>query len=74
MGRAFVQRLVTQMYFPGDPFLDHDPIANSVRDPSARQRMVADFRIHETIPSWAVAYQFDIYLRGPGATPFEEAH
>jgi protocatechuate 3,4-dioxygenase beta subunit len=73
MGRAFAQRLVTQMYFPGDPFFDYDPIFNSVRDPGARQRMIARFEIHETVPSWAAAYRFDIYLRGPGATPFEEA-
>jgi protocatechuate 3,4-dioxygenase, beta subunit len=72
MGRAFAQRLVTQMYFPGDPFFDYDPIFNSVRDPAARQRMVAQFEIHDTVPSWAAGYRFDIYLRGPGPTPFEE--
>jgi protocatechuate 3,4-dioxygenase, beta subunit len=74
MGRAFAQRLVTQMYFPGDPFFAYDPIFNSVRDEPARQRMVARFSIHGTQPNWAAAYEFDIYLRGPGATPFEEAH
>ena len=74
MGRAFAQRLVTQMYFPGDPFFPYDPIFNSVGDPAARERMVSRFSIHETVPNWAAAYQFDIYLRGPGQTPFEEAH
>jgi protocatechuate 3,4-dioxygenase, beta subunit len=74
LGRAFVQRLVTQMYFPGDPLHAHDPIFNSVRDEPARQRMVASFSIQGTQPNWAVAYEFDIYLRGPGAIPFEEAH
>ena len=74
MGRAFTQRLVTQMYFPGDPLFLFDPIFNSVRDPAARERMVSRFSIHDTIPSWALAYEFDIYLRGPGQTPFEEAH
>jgi protocatechuate 3,4-dioxygenase, beta subunit len=74
MGRAFAQRLVTQMYFPGDPFFDYDPIFNSVPDPTARERMVAHFEIHDTVPSWAAGYRFDIYLRGPGSTPFEEAH
>jgi protocatechuate 3,4-dioxygenase beta subunit len=74
MGRAFAQRLVTQMYFPGDPFFPYDPIFNSVRDPAARERMVSRFSIHDTVPNWAAAYQFDIYLRGPGQTPFEEAH
>ena len=74
LGRAFAQRLVTQMYFPGDPFFPYDPIFNSVRDPAARERMVSTFSIHGTQPNWAAAYEFDIYLRGPGATPFEEAH
>jgi protocatechuate 3,4-dioxygenase beta subunit len=74
LGRAFVQRLVTQMYFPGDPFFPHDPIFNSLRDPGARERMISTFSIHDTVPDWAAAYRFDIYLRGPGATPFEQAH
>ncbi len=74
LGRAFAQRLVTQMYFPGDPFFPYDPIFNSVRDPVARQRMISSFSIHETVPNWAVAYRFDIYLRGPGQTPFEDPH
>jgi protocatechuate 3,4-dioxygenase beta subunit len=74
MGRAFTQRLVTQMYFPGDPFFPYDPIFNSVRDERARDRMISRFSIHETQPDWAQAYEFDIYLRGPAATPFEEAH
>jgi protocatechuate 3,4-dioxygenase, beta subunit len=73
LGRAFTQRLVTQMYFPGDPLFPYDPIFNSVADPKGRQRMISRFLIHETVPSWALAYQFDIYLRGPGATPFEDA-
>jgi protocatechuate 3,4-dioxygenase beta subunit len=74
LGRAFAQRLVTQMYFPGDPFFPYDPIFNSVGDERARERMVASFSIHGTQPNWAAAYEFDIYLRGPGAIPFEEAH
>ena len=73
LGRAFAQRLVTQMYFPGDPFFEYDPIFNSVHDSKARQKMIAGFSMRDTVPSWAVAYSFDIYLRGPGATPFEEA-
>jgi protocatechuate 3,4-dioxygenase, beta subunit len=74
LGRAFAQRLVTQMYFPGDPFFDFDPIFNSVRDEQARERLISRFDIDATRPNWAHAYQFDIFLRGPGATPFEEAH
>jgi protocatechuate 3,4-dioxygenase, beta subunit len=74
LGRAFAQRLVTQMYFPGDPLFPYDPIFNSVRDPQARERMVSRFAIHESLPNWALAYEFDVYLRGPGQTPFEEDH
>jgi protocatechuate 3,4-dioxygenase, beta subunit len=74
LGRAFTQRLVTQMYFPGDPLFEFDPIFNSVRDPAARERMISRFSIHDTIPNWALAYKFDIYLRGPGQTPFEATH
>ena len=72
-GTSFTQRLVTQMYFPGDPFFPYDPIFNSVRDEQARQRMVSSFNIHETKPNWAQAFNWDIYLRGPAATPFEES-
>ena len=73
LGRAFAQRLVTQMYFPGDPLQRYDPILNSLRDRRARKRMVARFSLARTQPNWALAYEFDIYLRGPGATPFEDA-
>ena len=74
LGRAFAQRLVTQMYFPGDPLFAFDPIFNSVRDASVRERMISRFSIEQSTPNWALAYEFDICLRGPGATPFEEAH
>jgi len=73
LGRAFTQRLVTQMYFPGDPLFPYDPIFNSIPDPAGRERLISRFAIHETQPDWALAYEFDIFLRGPGATPFEEA-
>ncbi|HWI21196.1 MAG TPA: protocatechuate 3,4-dioxygenase subunit beta [Baekduia sp.] len=71
-GRAFPQRLVTQMYFPGDPLFEFDPIYNSVRDERARARMVARFDLSRTVPNWALAYEWDIVLRGHGMTPFEE--
>jgi protocatechuate 3,4-dioxygenase beta subunit len=74
LGRAFAQRLVTQMYFPGDPLLEYDPIFNSVPDAAARERMISRFRLDESKDHWALAYEFDIYLRGPSATPFEGAH
>jgi protocatechuate 3,4-dioxygenase beta subunit len=72
LGRAFTQRLVTQMYFPGDPLFRFDPIFNSVRDERARERMVCAFDLAATVPDWALAYRFDIVLRGREATPFEE--
>jgi protocatechuate 3,4-dioxygenase, beta subunit len=73
LGRAFAQRLVTQMYFPADPLFPHDPIFNSVHDDAARERMIAHLVLHDSEPEWALAYNWDIYLRGPGATPFEES-
>jgi protocatechuate 3,4-dioxygenase beta subunit len=74
LGEAFAQRLVTQMYFPGDPLFEFDPIYNSVRDPKGRERMVSRFDIERTVPQWALAYDFDIVLRGREQTPFEEEH
>jgi protocatechuate 3,4-dioxygenase beta subunit len=71
-GRAFVQRLVTQMYFPGDPLFDQDPIFNSVPE-AARPALVSRFDLSQTVPEWALAYEFDIVLRGRDATPFEGA-
>jgi protocatechuate 3,4-dioxygenase beta subunit len=68
-GRAFATRLVTQMYFPGDPLLDFDPIFQSVRDPRARERLVSAFDLDLTEPAWSLGYRFDIVLRGPHATP-----
>ena len=67
-GRSFIQRLVTQMYFPGDPLFPYDPIFNSVRDPAARELLIATFDLETTEPEWALGYRFDIVLRG---TPFE---
>jgi protocatechuate 3,4-dioxygenase, beta subunit len=71
-GQAFTQRLVTQMYFPDDPLFAHDPIFNSIPDPAARQRLVSRFDLAATQPSWALAFAFDIVLRGSAATPFED--
>jgi protocatechuate 3,4-dioxygenase beta subunit len=70
MGPAFATRLVTQMYFPDDPLIEIDPIANSVPMPY-RQRMVARFDLGITTPNWALGYRFDIVLRGREATPME---
>jgi len=71
LGPAFATRLVTQMYFPDDPLIEIDPIANAVPMP-ARQRMVGRFDINATQPAWALGYLFDIVLKGRDATPFEE--
>jgi protocatechuate 3,4-dioxygenase beta subunit len=71
-GRAFTQRLVTQMYFPGDPLFFQDPIFNSVRDESARQRLISAYDHAVTRPEWATGYRFDIVLGGAAATPFED--
>ena len=70
-GRAFIQRLVTQMYFPGDPLFDQDPIYNSIPDPSARQRCVSRWSLELTEPEWALGFEWDIVLRGPASTPWE---
>jgi protocatechuate 3,4-dioxygenase beta subunit len=64
LGRCFSQRLITQMYFPGDPLLAHDPIYRSIASPGARERLVAAFDPHQTAPEWALAYRFDITLGG----------
>jgi protocatechuate 3,4-dioxygenase beta subunit len=73
-GPSFLSRLVTQMYFPGDPLFAYDPIFQSIPDPAARERLVAQFDIGSTEAEWALGYTFDIVLRGRGATPFEEPH
>jgi protocatechuate 3,4-dioxygenase beta subunit len=71
-GRNFASRLVTQMYFPGDPLLPLDPIFNSVPDRSARDRLVARYDHGVTRPEWALGYRFDIVLAGGRRTPFED--
>jgi protocatechuate 3,4-dioxygenase beta subunit len=73
-GPSFLTRLVTQMYFPGDPLILIDPIANAVADQAALRRLIADFDLDTTVPNWALGYRFDIVLRGRGITPFEEPH
>ena len=70
-GPCWASRLVTQMYFPGDPLLALDPIFNGVADARARDRLVAALDIERTVPEHALAYRFDIVLRGPRETPRE---
>jgi protocatechuate 3,4-dioxygenase beta subunit len=70
-GPAFATRLVTQMYFPGDPLLARDPIFNCTADEDARLRLVSAFDWDATVPEQALGYRFDIVLRGRDATPME---
>jgi protocatechuate 3,4-dioxygenase, beta subunit len=70
-GPAYPARLITQMYFPGDPLLALDPIYQSIPGERARQRLISKFDIDSTVPEWALAYRFDIVLRGRDSTPFE---
>jgi protocatechuate 3,4-dioxygenase beta subunit len=70
-GQAMATRLVTQMYFPGDPLLAHDPIFNSTLDQRARDKLISSFDWPTTKAEWSLGYRFDIVLRGRDATPME---
>ncbi len=70
-GPQLASRLVTQMYFPGDPLMAADPILESIPDPRGRERLVARFDRDVTEPEWALGYRWDIVLRGRQATPME---
>jgi protocatechuate 3,4-dioxygenase beta subunit len=71
-GDGLLSRLVTQMYFPGDPLLLYDPIYNSITDEKAKQRLIATFDWENTSPEFALGYRFDLVLRGREATPMEK--
>lgn len=71
IGVNFRQRLVTQMYFPGDPLLPLDPIYNGIPDEEARLRLISSYDHKVTEPAWALGYRFDIVVCGPHQTPFE---
>ncbi|RIV87758.1 protocatechuate 3,4-dioxygenase subunit beta [Aurantiacibacter zhengii] len=73
LGPAFATRLVTQMYFPDDPLIEIDPIANAVPMPY-RQRMVSRFDLDTTEAGFALGYLFDVVLKGRDQTPFEDDH
>ena len=70
-GPAFLTRLVTQMYFPGDPLLPLDPIFTAIPDVCARERLIARFDLSLTEPAFALGYRFDLVLRGRDQTPME---
>jgi len=71
-GPAFATRLVTQMFFPGDPLIPFDPIFNCTADEKARNRLISVFDWETTIPLQALGYRFDIILSGREATPMED--
>jgi protocatechuate 3,4-dioxygenase, beta subunit len=70
-GSGFAQRLVTQMYFEGDPLIRHDPIIHTTPDEDAIQRLIARVDMNATIPLDTLAYRWDIVLRGRRSTLFE---
>ena len=70
-GTGFAQRLITQMYFEGDPLIPHDVILNTVPDAAARMRLVAALDLNASMPLDCLAYRFDIVLRGSRQTVFE---
>jgi protocatechuate 3,4-dioxygenase beta subunit len=70
-GTNFLSRLVTQMYFPGDPLLALDPIYNSIPDENGRKRLISSYAHDVTQAEWALGYRFDIVLGGSRMTPFE---
>jgi len=68
-GTSFVERLVTQMYFPGDPLLDIDPIFQSIRDRWVAERLISKYDMATTVHNWALGYVFDVVVGGRAATP-----
>lgn len=73
-GAGILSRLVTQMYFPGDPLLPFDPIFNSIPNENARLRLISSFDWPTTTPEHALGYRFDVVLRGGRSTPMEPNH
>jgi protocatechuate 3,4-dioxygenase beta subunit len=70
-GTDFTQRMVTQMYFPGDPLFALDPIYQAIVDQDARDRLVASYDHDVTTHEWATGYRWDIVLTGSSRTPIE---
>ena len=70
-GPELGSRVVTQMYFPGDPLMADDPILQSISDPRGRELLVSSFDWETTEPEWALGYRWDIVVRGRLATPRE---
>jgi protocatechuate 3,4-dioxygenase beta subunit len=72
-GAGFATRIVTQMYFPGDPLLALDPIFQSTADAAARERLISQYDPELSEAEWALGYHFDLVLRGREATPLDPA-
>ena len=70
-GPELGSRLISQMYFPGDPLIPLDPVLQSIPDQRGRERLICRFDIETTMPEWALGYRWDIVLRGRQATPME---
>jgi protocatechuate 3,4-dioxygenase, beta subunit len=70
-GPSLASRLVTQMYFPGDPLLALDPMVGAIADPRGRELLVSRLDLETAVPEWALGYRWDIVLRGRDATPME---
>ena len=70
-GPGFASRLITQMYFPGDPLLPYDPVYNSIPDEDARKRLISTYVPDLSQAEYSLGYQFDIVLRGRNETPME---
>jgi len=68
-GRGLSQRFVTQMQFPGDPLLEHDPVVATIPDPKARERLICALDWEVAVPGKTLGYRFDIVLGGTSATP-----
>jgi protocatechuate 3,4-dioxygenase beta subunit len=70
-GRGFAQRLITQMYFEGDPLISDDVMIKTIPDPEAAKRLIAPLDLNAAVPLDCLAYRFDIVLRGQRQTLFE---
>jgi protocatechuate 3,4-dioxygenase beta subunit len=70
-GSGFAQRLITQLYFEGDPLITKCPIVNTIPDPRAIEQLIATLDLNATVPLDSIAYKFDIVLRGHRSTYFE---
>jgi protocatechuate 3,4-dioxygenase beta subunit len=70
-GSAFTQRIITQMYFPGDPLFALDPIYNTIRSQKDRDRLIGAYNHDLTVPEFSMGYEWDIVVDGPDATWFE---